>query len=230
MQAPPSATTWGLPLIGAARKSTPASVAAARTAAEVAVETVEQSTMVPGRCCPDSNPSGPPTTSSRSFGVETITKTTSQLPRSAIRSTAVAPRATSGAVLDLSGSTPRPTPLRRSGVWPSPCPSARYPASRDKWCRVCGHWVLLIEVVMVRRVSTRRGRHVPRARVADPPGGPAPSTPRGSAPGWTVRTSRRGTARLGILRRTCPADRRAAVVGQRQPLKVLPRLRNRVLR
>ena len=46
----PEATTLPLPLTGAARKSTPASVQAARIASEDSIETVEQSTTAPGRC------------------------------------------------------------------------------------------------------------------------------------------------------------------------------------
>ncbi len=106
MQAPPSATTCGLPLIGAARKPTPAACAAARTLAEVADDTVEQSTIVPGRESPLSSPCSPVTTCSRSRGADTVTNTMSHPPRSAIRPAALAPLATSGSVLPASGSTP----------------------------------------------------------------------------------------------------------------------------
>ena len=96
MQAPPSATTCGLPLTGAARKPTPAWSAAARTRAEAAADTVEQSTITAGLDCP---PSSPATTSTRSRGPDTVTNTMSQEPRSVIRPAARAPRATSGSVL-----------------------------------------------------------------------------------------------------------------------------------
>ena len=99
MHALPSATTCGLPLSGAARKSTPARAVAARTCAETSAETVEQSTTTDGRRSADSSPAFSLTTSSRSSGVDTMTKTTSQAARSTIEPTAVAPRSTSGPVL-----------------------------------------------------------------------------------------------------------------------------------
>ena len=96
MHAAPSATTCGFPLTGAARKPTPASSAMARTRAEAAEDTVEQSTIISGRDDPASSAT---TTSSRSREEDTVTNTMSHEPKSAIRSATRAPADTSGAVL-----------------------------------------------------------------------------------------------------------------------------------
>jgi hypothetical protein len=90
----------GVPLIGAARKSTPHLSAAARVRADASSETVEQLTMTEGRLSAESNPPGPATTSMTSLEPVTVKKTTSAS-RDGIESATFAPWAARGSVLDL---------------------------------------------------------------------------------------------------------------------------------
>src|SRR4029078_528893 len=84
MVRPPALITLALPLTGAARNSTPRSAHAVRIAADVSVETVEQSMTISGRVSSTSRPPSPSSTCSRSVPVETIVKTTSRSRSSAI--------------------------------------------------------------------------------------------------------------------------------------------------
>jgi hypothetical protein len=81
--------------------ATPAAAAAARTFAEVSIDTVEQSTMTAGLREAASSPCWPVTTSSTSAGADTMTNTMSHSPRSVIRPATVAPLAAKGSVLAL---------------------------------------------------------------------------------------------------------------------------------
>ena len=63
-------------------------------------------------------------------------------------------------------------------------------------------------------MSTRHARRVALALAAGRPDGRAATTPRGSAPVWTVRISRRGTARRGTLGECVPAGHPAEAAVQ----------------
>ena len=167
MQAPPSATTWALPLTGAARKPTPAAFAAARTPAEAAADTVEQSTIVPGLRSPLSSPCSPQTTSSRSRGADTMTKTMSHPPRSVIRPTARAPLSTSGPVLDavrFHTQTRSPASIRRPAMAAPIRPVPSQPRLRAVRVHACSSARLLGNGWSDRRVLAALGGAWPGRR------------------------------------------------------------------
>ena len=114
---PPDLTTLGLPLTGAARNSVPRATAAARTCAEVSVETVEQSTTIFGAWSGfDSTPWGPVVTSSRSSLADTMMKTMSRSARSAGWSTTRAPSASALAFVRFWTVTSLPAAMRRAAM------------------------------------------------------------------------------------------------------------------
>jgi hypothetical protein len=88
---------FGFPLIGAARYSEPASRDSCRAWADAATETVDASTTTPGaRPGRLSSPVSVVNTARRSSDDDTVAKTTSRSPRSAMVSTTVAPSSASG--------------------------------------------------------------------------------------------------------------------------------------
>ena len=97
----PAPMTLGLPLTGAARNWTPSASARARTRAEASVNTVEESTTMPGLASPVSSPRGPETTASRSLSAATMMNTMSRPARSAGLSTIFAPCSVSGSAFAL---------------------------------------------------------------------------------------------------------------------------------
>jgi hypothetical protein len=95
----PAATTFALPLTGAASISVPSVAAAARTWSDASSDTLEQSMISFGEPFLPSSPSGPVHTAMRSSDADTVVNTMSRPRSSLTESTILAPSAASGSTL-----------------------------------------------------------------------------------------------------------------------------------